>query len=120
MELRRMKCVACRKGEPAAADDEISEYLGQLPDWRVAKQRITRTFRFSGFADALMFTTQVGSLAESEGHHPEIVTSWGRVVVSWWTHAIGALHRNDFIMAAKTDDVYRGFATGRDVEEGPD
>ena len=58
---------------------------------------------FPVFASALAFTNQVGALAEAEGHHPAILTEWGRVTVSWWTHAIRGLHRNDFIMAAKTD-----------------
>ena len=110
MELSGLKCTACRPGEPPASENEIREYLQQLGDWKLLADkrptRIARTFRFGAFADALFFTTQVGGLAESEGHHPEIVTAWGRVVVSWWTHAIGGLHRNDFVMAAKTDARY--------------
>ena len=63
-------------------------------------------FRFSNFAEALTFTDKVGELAETEGHHPAILTEWGRVTVTWWTHKIRGLHRNDFIMAAKTDQIY--------------
>ena len=66
-------------------------------------KRLTRTYEFADFAAALAFTNKVGSVAEQEGHHPEILTGWGKVTVSWWTHKIHALHVNDFIMAAKTN-----------------
>jgi 4a-hydroxytetrahydrobiopterin dehydratase len=63
-------------------------------------------FRFKNFRQALEFTNKIGDIAEQEGHHPVIVTEWGRVKVSWWTHKIQGLHQNDFIMAAKTDELY--------------
>jgi len=66
-------------------------------------KRLERSFDFEDFVGALAFTNNVGELAEREGHHPDILTEWGRVTVSWWTHKIGGLHKNDFIMAAKTD-----------------
>jgi 4a-hydroxytetrahydrobiopterin dehydratase len=69
-------------------------------------KRLGRTFRFSNFQDALDFTLKVGELAEAEGHHPRLTTEWGRVGVDWWTHKIRGLHRNDFIMSAKTDEIY--------------
>src|SRR5262249_37265726 len=65
--------------------------------------QLERVFHFPSFADALAFTNQIGTLAEAEGHHPALLTEWGRVTVTWWTHKIRGLHRNDFIMAAKTD-----------------
>jgi 4a-hydroxytetrahydrobiopterin dehydratase len=65
--------------------------------------RLERQYRFRSFVDALAFTNRVGEIAEAEGHHPAILTEWGRVTVSWWTHKIRGLHRNDFVMAAKTD-----------------
>ena len=64
---------------------------------------VTRIFHFPSFADALAFTNRVGVLAEEEAHHPALLTEWGQVTVTWWTHKIRGLHRNDFIMAAKTD-----------------
>ena len=67
---------------------------------------LERVFQFPDFAQALAFTNRVGALAEEEGHHPALLTEWGKVTVAWWTHAIGGLHRNDFIMAAKTDQIY--------------
>jgi len=65
-------------------------------------------FTIPNFVEALNFTNKVGALAESEGHHPALLTEWGKVTVTWWTHKIGGLHRNDFIMAAKTDQLYAG------------
>jgi 4a-hydroxytetrahydrobiopterin dehydratase len=69
-------------------------------------KRLQRAFKFKNFAEALQFTNQVGALAEEEGHHPALLTEWGKVTVTWWTHKIKGLHRNDFIMAAKTDELY--------------
>jgi 4a-hydroxytetrahydrobiopterin dehydratase len=65
-----------------------------------------RAFKFKNFTEALAFTDQVGEIAEEEGHHPALFTEWGKVTVRWWTHKIGGLHENDFIMAAKTDRLY--------------
>jgi 4a-hydroxytetrahydrobiopterin dehydratase len=105
-------CTACRRGEPTVTDDEIAELQPQVLDWRLKEvdrvRRLERTFRFDDFAGALAFTNRVGEIAEQQGHHPALLTEWGRTTVTWWTHKIGGLHRNDFIMAAKTDALYRG------------
>jgi len=91
-------------------DAEIAELLPQVREWEVVERkgikRLERIFKFRNFAEALTFADKVGQLAEAEGHHPAILTEWGRVTVTWWTHKIKGLHRNDFIMAAKTDQVY--------------
>jgi 4a-hydroxytetrahydrobiopterin dehydratase len=109
-DLTGMKCVACRRGEPTLTDEEIAAYRDQVADWEIVEidgiKRLRRTFRFPDFASALRFTDAVGALAEAEGHHPALLTEWGRTTVSWWTHKIGGLHRNDLIMAAKTDALY--------------
>lgn len=106
-ELHQLKCAACRTGQPTLSESEIAEMQPQVPEWRVIRAkdipRLERVFKFKDFAEALDFTNRVGALAEEEGHHPLIITEWGRVTVQWWTHKIGGLHRNDFIMAAKTD-----------------
>jgi 4a-hydroxytetrahydrobiopterin dehydratase len=90
-----------------ATPAEIAEYLPQLPDWRITEvsgsKRLEKSFTCKDFAEALALTNRIGAIAEQEHHHPAIVTEWGRVTVSWWTHAIAGLHVNDFIMAAKTD-----------------
>ena len=108
-ELSRLKCVACRGGEPTVTPEELREYLAQIPEWRVIEvdgvQRLERQFKFKDFAQALAFVNRVGAAAEEEDHHPRIVLEWGRVGVQWWTHVIKGLHRNDFIMAAKTDQL---------------
>lgn len=110
--LQEMKCEPCRAGTPKATDAEIAEYLEQLNGWAVVAgngiKRLERVFPFADFTEALTFTNAVGELAESQGHHPALLTEWGRVRVAWWTHKIGGLHRTDFIMAAKTDQLYRG------------
>jgi 4a-hydroxytetrahydrobiopterin dehydratase len=106
-ELVHTKCIPCQKGAPQATEEEIAEFLLHLPEWKLVEQdgvnRIRRTFTFKNFAQALAFTNKVGELAGAEGHHPVILTEWGKVIVTWWTHKIGGLHHNDFIMAAKTD-----------------
>ena len=111
-QLNQMKCVACRKGEPTVTEAELAEYSPQVPAWHIIKvdgiDRLERVFSFPNFVDALAFTNKVGELAESEGHHPALLTEWGKVTVTWWTHKIGGLHRNDFIMAARTDQLYSG------------
>jgi 4a-hydroxytetrahydrobiopterin dehydratase len=100
---------ALRKGEAALTDAEIDELRQQVPGWLVAEgagvPKLEKGYTFDDFRDALAFTNRVGQLAEQEGHHPVIVTEWGHVTVSWWTHAVKGLHRNDFIMAAKTDEL---------------
>jgi 4a-hydroxytetrahydrobiopterin dehydratase len=107
--LREMKCVACRGGEPTLTDAEIASLQPQVPEWQVIEvdgvKRLERRFKFKNFVEALAFTNRVGELAEEQDHHPALLTEWGRVAVQWWTHKIGGLHKNDFIMAAKTDEL---------------
>ena len=109
--LGQMKCVACRKGEPTLTDAEIAEFHRQVSDWEVVEldgiKRLRRVFSAGTFMEALEFTNKLGDLAEEEGHHPALLTEWGRTTVTWWTHKIKGLHRNDFIMAAKSDELYQ-------------
>ena len=90
---------------------EVRDLKPQIREWalfeREGVQRLERGSRFKNFADALAFTNRIGTLAEEEGHHPAILTEWGRVTVTLWTHKIRGLHRNDFIMAAKIDSLTR-------------
>ena len=105
--LTQMKCVACRKDAPTVTEAEIAEFHRQISEWKIVEldgiKRLRRVFSVDDFAQALAFTKRVGELAEDEGHHPALLTEWGRTTVTWWTHKIKGLHRNDFIMAAKTD-----------------
>jgi 4a-hydroxytetrahydrobiopterin dehydratase len=112
--LTNERCVACHKDAPRVTDAEIAELKPQVAAWIIVDHRgiprLERTFRFKNFAQALDFTNKVGTLAEEEGHHPALLTEYGRVSVFWWTHKIKGLHRNDFIMAAKTDVIAAQFA----------
>lgn len=109
--LTEMKCTACRAGEPTVTDEEIARYHPLVADWQIVERegikRLRRVFKVKDFAAALALTNAIGGIAEAEGHHPAILTEWGRVTVEWWTHKIKGLHRNDFIMAAKTDALAR-------------
>ena len=109
--LAAQRCVACRRDAPTVTDAEAGAFHRQVPDWELVEidgiKRLRRVFAFDDFADALAFTNEVAAVAEAEGHHPALLTEWGRTTVSWWTHKIKGLHRNDFIMAAKTDELYR-------------
>jgi 4a-hydroxytetrahydrobiopterin dehydratase len=112
LRLPAMKCEACHKGAPKVTDDEIARLHPQVPDWEITERdqikRLERVFTFDTFVEALDFTNRVGAIAEEEGHHPALLTEWGKVMVSWWTHKIEGLHQNDFIMAAKTDELLKG------------
>lgn len=106
-ELKNEACTACRADAPKVTDQERAELSPQIADWNEVQvdgvPRLVREFSFKDFVSALAFGNRVGELAESLNHHPKIVIEWGRVEVSWWTHKIKGLHRNDFIAAAKTD-----------------
>jgi 4a-hydroxytetrahydrobiopterin dehydratase len=113
-ELTEQKCVACRVGAPSVTAEEIKELQPQVSEWRIITEegipKLDRSFKFKNFKDAIAFTDAVGDEAEKEGHHPRLITEWGKVAVTWWTHKIRNLHRNDFIMAAKTDRIYQTYA----------
>ena len=108
-ELAQMRCVACRGGEPTLTDEEIASLQPDVPEWQVIEvdgiKRLERGFKLKNFIEAVAFTNKIAMTAEREDHHPLIVTEWGRVKIQWWTHKINGLHKNDFIMAAKTDQL---------------
>lgn len=109
-DLAEMKCAPCRGDEPTVNEQEMAELKLKVPDWEVVDRdgvkQLERAFRFRDFVQALAFTNQVGKIAQKEDHHPTLITEWGKVTVIWWTHKIDGLHRNDFVMAAKTDRQY--------------
>lgn len=108
-KLTTMHCEACRVGAPLVTEAEIKALHSQIPHWNIIQEnninRLRRVFRFNNFAEALAFTNKVGALAEENGHHPDILTAYGQVTITWWSHKIKGLHKNDFIMAAKTDEL---------------
>jgi 4a-hydroxytetrahydrobiopterin dehydratase len=120
MDLCSQGCEMCRVGAAPLPETHLQVLLSKVPEWSLVPHQgvkaIQRVFKFRAFADALEFTNRVGRLAETEGHHPEIVTEWGKVTVTFWTHKIKGLHRSDFVMAAKTDKAYaEGFRGGMDA-----
>jgi 4a-hydroxytetrahydrobiopterin dehydratase len=121
-KLKREMCIACHRNSPPVTNQELKELLPQLEGWELVAEdgvrKLDRTFHFSDFEEALEFTNRIGELAEAEGHHPRLVTEWGRVQVTWWTHKIRNLHRNDFIMAAKTGALHQKRPADRHTPTG--
>jgi 4a-hydroxytetrahydrobiopterin dehydratase len=101
--LSSKKCVPCEGGIDKLAPEQVNLLLGDVPGWNLVKsgEAIERTFTFDDFATALEFTNKIGAIAEAEGHHPDLKLGWGYVECQLWTHAIGGLHDNDFIIASK-------------------
>jgi 4a-hydroxytetrahydrobiopterin dehydratase len=111
-ELEQMHCSPVTASTRGLSDREISEYKSKLLEWRVYEKdggfRLERAFTFKDFNQAVAFTNKVAQAANEEDHHPAILTEWGKVTITWWTHKIRGLHLNDFIMAAKTEQMYKG------------
>ncbi|HHP7245298.1 MAG TPA: 4a-hydroxytetrahydrobiopterin dehydratase [Elainellaceae cyanobacterium] len=107
--ISEQKCTPCKGNSPPVTPEEIDTLKPQIPNWSIVDRdgtsRLERVYKFLDFKQALAFTQAIGEEAEKEGHHPALLTEWGKVTVTWWTHAIEGLHRNDFIMAAKTDQI---------------
>lgn len=106
-KLTKQSCEACQAGAPQITQDEQQGLLREIPGWSVieleGERQLKREYKLKNFAAALALTNRIGELAEAENHHPAILVEWGKVTVRWWTHKIGGLHKNDFIMAARTD-----------------
>lgn len=108
-ELARRKCTPCRDGMPSLPDDEARRLLEQLGGWTIAPgPRLAKTWKLADFAAALAFVNRIGAVAEDADHHPDVALAWGRVGVELWTHAAGGLTENDFIVAARIDEVAAG------------
>jgi 4a-hydroxytetrahydrobiopterin dehydratase len=108
-QLTARTCVACSLDAQLATPEEINVFMQQLPNWVIVEEDkikiLQRVLTFNNFTEAMVFTQNVADLAEKESHHPAILTEWGKVTVCWWSHKIKGLHLNDFIMAAKTDQL---------------
>lgn len=109
MTLVKEKCTACRGDSPRVTDTEIERLHLMVPEWHLTNvdgiAKLERNHPVGNFAKALDLAIRIGQIAEKEGHHPQLTVEWGHLKVSWWTHKIGGLHRNDFVMAAKTDQI---------------
>lgn len=108
--LCALTCEPCKGGVPQIDAQLKMTYLDALATWDIHKvddiERLHRCYTFKNFAQALEFTQKIGELAEINGHHPSLLTEWGKVTVSWWTHKIKGLHETDFILAGRTEDIY--------------
>ncbi len=108
-ELASQTCVPCRGGVPPLKGAELRQILQEVPQWQVINEHhVTRTFTFPDFKQALAFVNRVGEVAEQQGHHPDILLTWGKAEITMWTHKIDGLTRSDLIMAAKIDQLYPG------------
>jgi 4a-hydroxytetrahydrobiopterin dehydratase len=106
-DLASQTCVPCRGGVPPVKGKELQQILQQVPQWKaVNEHHISRTFTFPDFKQALDFVNRVGEVAEQQGHHPDILLTWGKAEITLWTHKIDGLTQSDFIMAAKIDRLY--------------
>lgn len=116
IELVKMKCIPCRGGDPPASQEERGQFLPQIPEWEVdvkaGYERLMRVFSFKDYKTGLAFANDIGNIAEEKDHHPEILIKWGFVTVTWWTHVIKGLHKNDFVLAARTDQIYHRIDEG--------
>ena len=104
-ELAKQKCVPCRGGTPPLSAEQVKAYLAAVPEWRVSAdgKQIARTFTYKDFIQAMKFVNKVAEVAEEQGHHPDIHIHWNKVELVLWTHSIGGLHENDFVMAARLE-----------------
>lgn len=102
--LKDRTCIACRTDTPPLNSAEIDVLLSQLIDWQVVDEHhLSKIILLDDFADALLRVNQIGAIAESQNHHPDLTLAWGKVGVKIWTHAIDALSESDFVLAAKID-----------------
>lgn len=110
LRLEQQQCRVCKPDAPGVSNSERADLIRQLSNWEIDEGKeipqLLKVYNFPDFMQALAFANKVGELAEKEGHHPALLIEWGRVTVRWWTHKILGLHRNDFIMASKTDAIF--------------
>ena len=107
-DLASTTCEACRIDAPRVSDDEASILLNEIEGWDVIDngvKKLKKEFSFSNYSDSVDFSNKVAEMAEQEDHHPQIILEWGKVTVIWWSHKIKGLHKNDFICAAKTNNI---------------
>ena len=108
MSLSTKHCIPCREGVPALKGEELEKLKSQVPGWQVVDgHHLCKTFTFPDFRTALDFVNRTGEIAEAEGHHPDLLLSWGKVEVKIWTHKIDGLTESDFILAAKIEQTHQ-------------
>jgi len=111
-ELIQQHCSPIGANTQQLNEQDVNQLKEKPPGWQTyeknAELRLEKVFKFEDFHTAVAFTNQIAQAANEEDHHPAILTEWGKVTVTWWTHKIKGLHQNDFIMAAKTEEIYGG------------
>lgn len=109
--LGALKCEVCKVGVLPVTEAQIGEFKLKIPEWNIIEEnnikKLVREFRFNNFKETLVLVNEIGKLAEEQEHHPKMFVEYNRLTVWWWTHKIKGLHRNDFIMAAKTDNIIK-------------
>jgi 4a-hydroxytetrahydrobiopterin dehydratase len=105
MDLTKKHCVPCEGGVPKLNSEQVNQYLDQVSGWEPAGDKIRKNFKFKDFVQAMAFVNKMAEIAEAEGHHPDFTVHYNQVEVVVWTHAIGGLSENDFILAAKIDQI---------------
>lgn len=109
MAISSEHCEACRADAPKVSEKEEKSLMSEVPGWEVVERegirQLEKAFKFGNFRDAIAFANRVGEVAEAEGHHPALLVEWGKVTVTWWSHKMRGLHRNDFILAARTNEL---------------
>ena len=107
-DLASNTCEACRIDAPKVSDDEVNILLKEIDNWDLIHEEVNqlkKIFSFSSYKESVDFSNKVAKMADIEDHHPTITLEWGKVTVVWWSHKIKGLHKNDFICAAKTDQL---------------
>lgn len=105
MNLTEKKCKPCEGSVPAMTEAQANGLLKQVPSWKIKDWKVTKEFKFKNFLEAMEFVNKVAEIAEQEQHHPDISISYSKVSIETWTHAINGLSENDFILAAKIDEI---------------
>ena len=108
--LKSQSCEACQIGAPKVSENELDELLLEIEEWTLIKEpikKLQKVFNFKNYKDSLNFSIKITKLADEEDQHPQIILEWGKVTVTWWSHKIEGLHHNDFICAAKTDQLFK-------------
>lgn len=113
--LSQQKCVPCQGNVSPVTNEDIAQYQSQVPNWSVKAENgiafLERSYSLANFQRALELAQRIGETAEEQQHHPTLIVEWGKLTVQWWTHAINGLHQNDFVMAAKTDEISEQLAS---------
>ena len=109
-ELLHQKCVPVDEDTPALEETQVEQMRSAVPDWQIieehGEQHLRHRFEFRNFAEAMALANHIAAEAKIADHHPRLTIGWGEVTIHWWTHKVGGLHTNDFVMAARTDDIF--------------